>query len=279
MSNSKLMADVMSTVIEVVKYSPKREHMLGDIKENLYYDKQDTEVIDDLEITMAPKLNRLSATRWTVRGNAYKKILLNYDELAIIWQNTLDEGKLDTDVKARIIGVKTQMEDFKIFYGIQLSQRIFSISDNLSQTLQAEKMSALGGLHTAQLTVATYKQMRTDRDADLFFETVTKKVRKHVFVKEPSLPRKRKHPNYKSIVYYMNVEGYESNSEAFHPMTVKEHFRSQYFEALDLAIISTEERFNQPAFTAYMNLESLLLNIIQGESCVDQLFESKTVVN
>ena len=87
LSNSKLMADVMGTVTEIitlVKYSPKRERMLGDIKENLYYDKQDTEVVDDLEITMAPKLNRLSATRWAVRGNAYKKILLNYDELAIL---------------------------------------------------------------------------------------------------------------------------------------------------------------------------------------------------
>ena len=45
---------------------------------------------------------------------------------------------------------------FQFFYGLNLSQRLLAISDNLSQTLQKESMSALIGLHLAELTVETY---------------------------------------------------------------------------------------------------------------------------
>ena len=45
---------------------------------------------------------------------------------------------------------------FQFFYGLNLSQRLFAISDNLSQTLQKESMPTLIGLHLAELTVETY---------------------------------------------------------------------------------------------------------------------------
>ena len=54
---------------------------------------------------MAPTLDKLSATRWTVHGNAYKKIESNYLTLMKIWDVSLGTGKLDSEVKAKIIGV------------------------------------------------------------------------------------------------------------------------------------------------------------------------------
>ena len=70
------MKDVMRTVSEInslVKYSPKKENLLGKIKDLIHFESLD---IDD-EIEVAPTLDKLAATRWTVRGNAYKKIESN----------------------------------------------------------------------------------------------------------------------------------------------------------------------------------------------------------
>ena len=89
---------------------------------------------------------------------------------------SLDTGKLDSEIKARIIEVQNQMCDFQFFYGLNLGQRLFPVSDNLSKTLQKESMSTLSGLHLAELTVKTYHKMRSDEETDLLFKTVSKKA-------------------------------------------------------------------------------------------------------
>ena len=42
-------------------------------------------------------------------------------------------------------------------------------------------MSALSGLHLAELTVKTYQKMRSDEEAELFFKTVSKKALDYPF--------------------------------------------------------------------------------------------------
>ena len=111
MTNSKQMKDVMGTITEIislVKYSPKRENLLGNIKDLIHFESLHT---DDL-IEVAPTLDKLSATRWTVRGNANKKIESNYKQLMKLWDVSLAPGKLDSEVKARIIEVQRQMCEF-----------------------------------------------------------------------------------------------------------------------------------------------------------------------
>ena len=65
------------------------------------------------------------------------------------------------------------------------------------------------------------------------------------------LPRKRKAPKH---LEYGDGEGY-------HSLTTKEHYRTQYFEAIDLAISSIQDRFDQPGYAIYKYLESLLLKV------------------
>ena len=61
---------------------------------------------------------------------------MSYDEpLMKFWDLSLSAFKLDTEIKARIIGVKVQMEKLKFFYGLSLGQRLFSITENLSKML------------------------------------------------------------------------------------------------------------------------------------------------
>ena len=46
------------------------------------------------------------------------------------------------------------------------------ITDNLSKTLQKEKMSALGGKEIADLTITTLENMRNERDFKLLYEKI-----------------------------------------------------------------------------------------------------------
>ena len=92
---------------------------------------------------MVPTLDKLSATRWTLHGNAYKKTESNYLPLMKLWDVSLATGKLDSEVKAKLIGVQNQISEFQFLYGLNLSQWLFTISDNLSKALEKESMSAL----------------------------------------------------------------------------------------------------------------------------------------
>ena len=60
--------------------------------------------------------------------------------------------------------------------------------------------------------------MRSESEANDFFETTKKKVEKYKFIEKPSLPRKRKAPNYNILERYYNVVGLSSiESGACHP--------------------------------------------------------------
>ena len=66
--NCKILSDTMDNTNEIVKpvkFSPKRDNILGDIKANLYYEGSEGEDIAGLA--------KFSATRWTVRAISFSK--------------------------------------------------------------------------------------------------------------------------------------------------------------------------------------------------------------
>lgn len=50
--------------------------------------------------------------RWTIKADCLKSILKNYGELLLLWDRSLAAGVSDTDMKARILGVQSQMSKF-----------------------------------------------------------------------------------------------------------------------------------------------------------------------
>ena len=63
------------------------------------------------------------------------------------------------------------------------------------------------------------------------------------------IPRKRRAPKHIEI----------GEGECYHVDDVEDYYRVQYFEAIDLAIAGITNRFDQPGYTIYSNLESLLV--------------------
>ena len=117
------MGTVEETTI-LIKYSPKRENILGSINEQTEYENN-----TDFH---ANNLLKLSETCWTVRAISFKRILDNYNVLWNVWKHCLqnDQGKLNS----HIIGVKTQMDSIHLFFGHDLGHISFTHTDNLSKT-------------------------------------------------------------------------------------------------------------------------------------------------
>lgn len=256
MKQSKVCRDALDTAFEIsklIRFSPKRNAAFDRIKvEN----SADDEVPD-------VGIRAFCPTRWTVRGDAIQSIIDNYFVLQQLWDECLDK-RLDPDVKGRIIGVKTQMSRYNLLFGLHLSKKVLKITDNLSRALQKQSLSAAEGQEIAQISLETLIGMRTNEAFSLFFKLV-EQSRKHTDTDEPVLPRKRKAPSYFEV----------GSGEGFHRTTVEEHYRRQYFEALDLVISGIKKRFDQPGYAMYKNLEWLLVTAA-NQQCFEAYFQQVT---
>ena len=134
-----VLRDMMDTAFELtklVKLSPKRETAFKKLQVKL-------------DFKNSVKISAFSYTRWTVRGQALKNILLNYTVLMQLWEECLEQ-RLDSDMKARINGVMAQMEKFSFLFSMFLAELVFQHMDNLSTALQAKNVSASEGQELAR---------------------------------------------------------------------------------------------------------------------------------
>ena len=102
----KILSDTVNNtneIVKLVKFSPKRENLLGQIKSNIQME-------DEVEGISASGLTKFFATlRWTVRATCFQRVIDNYDALLKLWNNCL-ETRLESDVRGRIVGCQAQMK-------------------------------------------------------------------------------------------------------------------------------------------------------------------------
>ena len=134
------------------------------------------------------------------------------------WDICLEE-RLDTEMWARIIGVKAQMESFQYFFGLNLGATLLIQTDNLSKTLQKTQLSSVEGQHCANLVIGAITSMRSDEMFDLYF----KKQANNHGLPEPSLPRHRNVPKRFEV----------GSGQSHQPSSADEYFRRVYYEAID----------------------------------------------
>ena len=125
--------DTCYEIVKLIKFSPKREVMLSQHKEKMGSD--------------APGIRTLCPTRWTVHAESLYSILL-------LWETGVHETS-NTEMKARILGVQSQMQSFNFLFCIVLSEMILRHTDKLSETLQQQNLSSIEGHDIGMLTVKT----------------------------------------------------------------------------------------------------------------------------
>ncbi|KAJ8041249.1 Zinc finger MYM-type protein 1 [Holothuria leucospilota] len=243
--------EVFETAFEIcklIKKSPKRDSKLDEIRKETKNEHGG--------------IRTLCPTRWTVRGQSLNSLLQNFKELMQLWSWSLDHIQ-DTEMKARINGVKSVMPTFKFLFGASLGAMILRQTDNLSRTLQDPKLSAAEGQSVAKDVVKTLRKDRRDESFEFFWEQVLQR-KETLGVEDPKLPRKRKCP--------ARLE--EGNAGTHHfPSTPKDHYRCIFFEAFDVVTTCIQSRFEQPDYQKYTMLQELLLNAAKGCPFQKQLEE------
>ena len=104
--NCKVLRSALDTtheIVKLVKYSPRRETLFRDIKDEL------TEG--------GPGIRVLCPTRWTVRADAMASVIKNYAVLQSLWDKAVTIVH-DTDTIARLNGISSQMNKFEFYFGL-----------------------------------------------------------------------------------------------------------------------------------------------------------------
>ena len=122
--------EVVAEISKLIKKSPKRDSVFQKLKSDLAPD--------------TPGFRVLCPTRWTVHAASLQSVLDNYEVLFGVWNDALS-SKLDGEMRARIIGVDTQMHTFdfclefpsEIFCCTILITLVRAFKRNPSQQLKA----------------------------------------------------------------------------------------------------------------------------------------------
>ena len=237
--------DTCYEIVKLIKFSPKREAMLSQLKEEMGSD--------------APGVRTLCPTRWTVLAESLYSILANYDHILLLWETGVHETS-NTDMKARILGVRSQMQSFNFLFCIVLSEMILQHTDKLSKTLQQPNLSSIEGHDIAMLTVKTLEGLRNENDFELFWQNI-EKMRVQFDIDEPLLPRKR-------TVSQRFETGIALAEFATSP---KDEYRRVFFECFDLAVMSIRSRFDQNGFKTFSNVEQFLFKARKGQNYEEEL--------
>ena len=80
-----------------------------------------------------------------------------YTVLQELWASLLHQN-LDSELRARIIGVKAQMESFNYYFGVCVEELVLNHADNLSKSLQSKTISAAEGQHIAEMTLKVFTE-------------------------------------------------------------------------------------------------------------------------
>ena len=133
-----------------------------------------------MEVVTAVSLTKLSTTRWTARATSFQRFIVNYNQIFELWHVGLESATLDSDAKARMIGCENEMKIFEFLFGLNLGQKLFVHTDDLSKTLQGSK-SAIFGL--ALPTKRTRESIRNTESFNSFCD-----ISSTVWLKNQSYP-------------------------------------------------------------------------------------------
>ena len=217
--------------IQLIKLSPKRQVMFESIQ------KQE----EPRPVTVG--IRTLCPTRWTVRTGAMQAIITNYKTLEV----TMEEASHGTDdCSRRASGVAALMEKFSTFFGMKISILLFSITEQLSCTLQGREINVDDSFTAVNACIWTLQRLRTDDEFEKFFKLV--KTEASGLCEEPVLPRIRRPPR-------QIDDGAPQHVFA----SVEEYYKREYFEAIDIINGELERRFLQESFSFVGEIEKLLL--------------------
>ena len=130
----------------------------------------------------------------------------------------------------------------------------------LSKTLQQKTLSAAEGQHLASLCTDVLRSLRTDEVFAALYARACQEQQRFE-IAEPALRRKRRAPARFEI----------GRAQGDFPDTPEAHYLQLFFEAVDNVVLAISERFDQPGYRTYRNMQDLITKACRGEPYEDEL--------
>ena len=116
-------------------------------------------------------------------------------------------------------------------------------------------LSAAKGQRIAKLTISVLQKIRSDKLFAVFYQRVIQdQIR--FGVADQCLPRQRRAPQH--------FEVGSSTSNVY--VTPEAHYRQIYYGVIDYVVEATHDRFDQPIYSTYWNLEELVVKAYKAET-------------
>ena len=163
----------------------------------------------------SPDVRVLCPTRWTVLGVSMKRVIQKYSILQELWEKAADVVK-DIESKACIQGFANHLSNFNLFFALVLGEMLLSHCDNFSSILQSPHLSAAEGSFGR-------------RSGEWLLSWMLMKLSSQ---KRGKVPMR-----------------YESGTAPpKYLSTPKSHYCQIFYEALDLIVHVSDDRFDQPGY-------------------------------
>lgn len=172
--------------------------------------------------TYSAEIKPMCPTRWSVRAQAVKTALKNYEGIMGALDEVAESSSSDAAVEAR--SLLQQFDKSHMYFCLLVAESVFEPADRLSTILQSPNMTASSGLAAAKATYQLLSSLRTQTAFDKFMEQ-TEVARNKFQLQALSRPRTRKPP--KRI---------DSGAKA-HEMSIEEYYRQHYFMVMSFVII------------------------------------------
>ena len=143
---------LVTELVQLIKWSPERSSLFEKLKGEMSPGTHD--------------LRPLCPTRWTVRTGAIHAVIENYATLCHALDEIHASGRDEYAMKAG--GCLQQMEKFRTFFGLKLGYLVFSITEQLSVTLQRKDTTVQEANEAALLSGRYLSQLRNEEEYGRF---------------------------------------------------------------------------------------------------------------
>ena len=103
--------DVVLELSKIFKYSAKKKAMLLKLKSEL--------------APSSPGIKPLCPTRWTVRAESLRSVIMNYSLIITVLEEIMEEYRGNFEACCQARAILTIMDNFHFLFGIMISEKVF----------------------------------------------------------------------------------------------------------------------------------------------------------
>ena len=137
-----------------------------------------------------------------------------------------------------------------MYFSINLALKVFGPAEECSKILQSRGLTAAEAHRSATFKANILREMRGSDQFDSLYDKCLSDA-DNLELDEPKQERRTRRP-----------QRYDEGSQAgqYYPETARDKFRQIYYEFMDTTVSCITERFDNPAFTLFKQIESVLLH-------------------